>query len=399
MTGNANTLVTSGRCAEGLVRHSSVRPHLTTGVTVASAGILALSLVATSAHVDSGRTDGASTGVHELELTAFALAPELPSAAILETLIGVRPKVVVPGNRELGGGADITIAAATTLPTLAPVLQPSGAIPQAENELAIQSHQQATQLDISWIGAGIFWLASLVPGPLAGIVVGSLFAITLAVVPPFLAFIYDPIVKTVNLALDVLGLPLLPVYVQDEPTTTQANETIAATMTTNTLSSNPVAPLAKTGPQSGEPLSASVAKTDETPSVEKVAQTGKTRETRSTQSVAESGESLATTSATEIDLGTSTDRRTPTGQTLSTTPAKLRPVASGPPAMGGQRPNGLRSSGDTDPGTPAAARGHTATTGAASQRGSTSAGNSPGSSSSSGKSPSSSSSHGNSDSP
>lgn len=388
--GNANTSVTSGRCAEGLVRHSSVRPHLTTGVTVASAGILALSLVATPAHVDSVRTDGARTGVHEVELTAFALAPELPSAAILETLIGVRPKVVVPGNRELGGGADITTAAATTLPTSAPVLQPSGEIAQAENEFAIQSHQQAPQLDISWIGAGIFWLASLVPGPLAGIVVGSLFAVTLAVVPPFLAFIYDPIVKTVNLVLDALGLPLLPVYVQDDFTTTQANETLAPPMTANTLSSNPVAPSAKTGAQSGEQLSTgSVAKTGETPSVEKVAQTGKTREARSNQSVAESGESLATTSATEIDLGTSMDRRTPTGQRLSTTTARLRPVVSGPPAMGGQRPNGLRSSGDTDPGTPAAARGHTATTGAASQRGSTAAG----------QSPSSRSSHDNSDSP
>ena len=50
--GNASTSVASGHCRGGPVTYPSVRPVLTAGVTVASAGILVVSLVAAPPHVN-----------------------------------------------------------------------------------------------------------------------------------------------------------------------------------------------------------------------------------------------------------------------------------------------------------------------------------------------------------
>src|SRR5258708_30292147 len=80
----------------------SVRCHLATGSALASAGILALGLVA--APPDS---DGARTEVRAVQLAAWAL-PSAAHLGVLEKLISNRAQTVLPVTRvAVGGAADV----------------------------------------------------------------------------------------------------------------------------------------------------------------------------------------------------------------------------------------------------------------------------------------------------
>ena len=100
----------------------SVRSHLTAGGAVASAGILALGLVAAPPDTDGARTD--TRAVH---LAAFALPPAAHAAPLLEKFIINQAKAVVPVIPTVvpGGAADVATAGVTTPVTLDSALDPA----------------------------------------------------------------------------------------------------------------------------------------------------------------------------------------------------------------------------------------------------------------------------------
>ena len=91
MSTNASTSVVSGSCP-------SVRRHLTAGVTIASAGILAVSLVMAPPDVH-----GASIEVRQVQLAAFPL-PSAPSSGLLEKFISNQAHTVAPVALVVPGG-------------------------------------------------------------------------------------------------------------------------------------------------------------------------------------------------------------------------------------------------------------------------------------------------------
>ena len=102
--GYASESVALGHCP-------SVRRHLTTGLTVASAGILAVGLVVAPPDVRGARTE-----VRQVQLTTLALSPPALLGA-LEKLIATRADTVVPVvpvAQVAGSAADIPAAVVKT---------------------------------------------------------------------------------------------------------------------------------------------------------------------------------------------------------------------------------------------------------------------------------------------
>ena len=87
----------------------SVRSHPTTGGVVASAGILALSLVTAPPDFDSPTTE-----VRAVRHAAVSLATATTWAALLERLISDHPQIVVPVAQVVSGAAYISEPAMTT---------------------------------------------------------------------------------------------------------------------------------------------------------------------------------------------------------------------------------------------------------------------------------------------
>jgi hypothetical protein len=102
--GYASTTVASGHCP-------SVRRHLNAGVTVASAGILALGLVAAPPGVR-----GLGTEVRQVQLAALALPPPALLGA-LEKFISHQAQTVLPGTKVVAVGAADIPAAVVKTPT------------------------------------------------------------------------------------------------------------------------------------------------------------------------------------------------------------------------------------------------------------------------------------------
>lgn len=109
--GYARESVALGNCP-------SVRRHLTTGLTVASAGILAVGLVVAPPDVRGARTE-----VRQVQLTTLALST-LALLGALEKLIGTRADPVVPVAQAAGSAAADIPASDLNTPT-ASVTTPS----------------------------------------------------------------------------------------------------------------------------------------------------------------------------------------------------------------------------------------------------------------------------------
>src|SRR5262245_40339288 len=108
--GNASASVARGHFVGGLVLHRSVRRHLSAGVTVASAGIIVIGLVAAPPDIDGARTE-----VGGVRLAAFALPPAAPPGAIAAQFTNGQARAAVPLTQRLGSGsADINTAAVAT---------------------------------------------------------------------------------------------------------------------------------------------------------------------------------------------------------------------------------------------------------------------------------------------
>jgi hypothetical protein len=96
MMGNARTSVSSGS-------RPSVRRYLTTGGAIASAGILALSLLV-APDLDRPRTE-----VRAVQLAAFTLPPAVSPNAILKIFNSNQARLVIRLNQETGGrNAEVT---------------------------------------------------------------------------------------------------------------------------------------------------------------------------------------------------------------------------------------------------------------------------------------------------
>jgi hypothetical protein len=88
--GFASTSVASGHCAR-VSSCSSVRSHFTTGGVFASAGILALGLVAAPPHFDGARTE-----VRAMQLAALAFPSTSPSVVGLDGFVRNRVQTLMP---------------------------------------------------------------------------------------------------------------------------------------------------------------------------------------------------------------------------------------------------------------------------------------------------------------
>ena len=209
---------------------TSVRPYLSTGVAVASAGILAASLVVAPPEFSVARTEGRG-----VQLIAFALPSTASAAATLEKFVRSQGQTVVPVTPVSMGAADITGAVVTSPVKLVEAVRSTGsptrvidATAQSVLDPAIESQQVTAAATLDVITDPI--LRSIVA-------VGFFFV----VIPVFWVIVI--VTSAINVVLDALGLPLLP-NVPDPPfgPTPPLIAAAAPAVESKPLSSEPVAP-------------------------------------------------------------------------------------------------------------------------------------------------------------
>jgi len=350
------------------------RPRLTTGVTLASAGILALSLVV-AAPPD---VNGARTEVRAVQFAAFALPPSASAGAILEKLISHQAQTVVPVTSVVDAAADITTAIVTTPRTFVRVEQPTGSPTHAIDDTAqsvidrAMTSQQVNNAaavpttDLSWLVN----LAALLPPSLQGV-----FFFFVAV-PVFAVVIF--VTSAVNVVLGALGLPLLP-NVPDPPfgPAPPISTTLAPTVGTNPLLANPAAVEPHTAATTVEAASAAgtgrtdlsgratadqtVAVTEQpTPTQEPVAVTSiADRLALMGTEAAEEKAAAATptpTGAAQPSAERSAGASTPEPAKPARRPGTPRPVVRGPVGVSGQQLRGLLHRDEVDQPTSQTAR-------------------------------------------
>ena len=192
----------------------SIRRHLTTGVTLVSAGILALGLVTAPPDVR-----GAEPEVRQVQLAALTLSPPALLSA-LEKLISGRPQSVLPLTRVIdGGAADIPTATVRDRRT-----QMASGTTQLGTEAAIMSEQISTAAIVPPNPALLLnAFAMLLPVPLR-----VPFLVFVAIPLDFISVPMDdeivlPIANTVNAVLGAIGFPALPAALG--PVTASVDET------------------------------------------------------------------------------------------------------------------------------------------------------------------------------
>jgi hypothetical protein len=216
---HAGRSVVSGRCAGGFVRRPSVRPYLTSGVAVASAGILAAGLVTAPPEVSVARTE-----VRGVQLIAFALPSTAPSAAVLEQFVRNQGQTVLPLITEVGTADSLGAVRSTGSPT-----QVIDATAQSLGDPLRESQQVTSAALVDSSGFTI-------EGLLGGLLLAGFFIVA---VPVFWTVVI--VTSAINVVLDALGLPLLP-NVPDPPfgPTPVVTAAAAPTVTTDPVSSDPV---------------------------------------------------------------------------------------------------------------------------------------------------------------
>ena len=184
------------------------------GVAVASAGILAASLVAAPPEVSVARTE-----VRGVQLIAFAFPSTAPAAAILEKFVRNQGQTVDPVTPVFMGAADFTgavVSDATAQLRIDPPIESQ----QVTNAAAAASPDVITDPILrSIVAVGYFFI----------------------VLPVFWAIVI--VTSAINVVLGALGLPLLP-NVPDPPfgPTPQLNATITPAVETDPLASDLDAP-------------------------------------------------------------------------------------------------------------------------------------------------------------
>ena len=297
--GNASRSVASGPCPY-------VRRHVTAGVTVASAGILALGVVAAPPDSHSAQIE-----VRTVELTSLALPPSAYLGA-LEKFIGSRVPAAAPVAPVVQAGvADITTTVGST-------------IEPATDRQQVNTAALATPTTAFNFGA---ILGPLINNPIVGpIVLFGAIAFGFLVVLPvewFVGTIYEAFVAVFG---GILSLPpTLPL-----PGTVAAladvNAAPAPTLTSDPpLKGSAPAITAKDAPADAA-LGIEGGKADVSPSV-----TSADKRTRSEQETSHKDEvETAKTAQASTDIATSTKDAAETDSTSEPAKPKVRPATSRP---------------------------------------------------------------------
>ncbi len=373
--GNARTSVASRHRAPDFFMRRSVRFHLTTGGAVASAGILALSLVAAPPDVNDARTEARA-----VQLAAFALPPAASPAALLEKYISNQARTVVPATPVVGSGAaDITTAVAASPLTFDSAMAPVMNRQQVNNAALAATN---TAFDLGAI------LGRLIDNPIVGpvVLVGTLLFGFLVVLPVefFIETVYEAIAK-------VFGLPPTLPLPGTVSATVEANATTAPTLT----SGRPLSDSASVGTATGGPVDAAPAtetgKADVSPPVMSTGTTTRTKQ-RSTDTATSTKDVTETAKTDEASTGpTAAGAPEPLASASTSGPAKPtvrparpRPVVRGSLGVGEQLRDLPHRGNGGHPTTPIAAGRGAATAGPSSVASSSAASSSTRSSSSGG---------------
>jgi hypothetical protein len=193
--------------------------RLTAGGAVASAGILALSLVA--APPDS---HGARTEARAVQLVALALPLAAPSGALLEKFISDNhAQTFVPVVSVGGDATDITTAVVTAPRTFESAMDPA-----INNQQVNDAPLAATTAD---------WTQNPVLGPIlgfAGVVLLFLPLIVLVIVACPICAVANEAYYAISFIAEILGLPIPP-YPGASTATAEANPPTAPTLTGDPL--------------------------------------------------------------------------------------------------------------------------------------------------------------------
>jgi hypothetical protein len=222
---NATTSVASGHCARDRVMHPSVFFHRTTGGAIASACIVALSLVAAPPDVNGARTE-----VREVKLAAFAVLSAAPLAETLEKFIRNQAQTVAPiTNVAVGGAADIPAAVVKTSASGVTTALPSEPATSPQKDAAALT-ATTTAFDVGAIFGPL--INNAVVGP---IVLFGAIAFGLLVILPvgwFVQTIYEVVAS-------FLGLPLVLAVPATLASTAEANVTTGPALTSDPILSDP----------------------------------------------------------------------------------------------------------------------------------------------------------------
>jgi hypothetical protein len=200
----------------------SVRRHLTTGVTFASASILALGLVTVPPEVDAARTE-----VRAVRLVAFPL-PQGPSLAGLEKFIRDQAQSFVSVNKVAGGGAVDIPDAVLKIPTAgatAPVTVDSSTDPETNPPKADATALAATTTALAIPSIpSIFAPVAAVLGIL--LLFGPLIVLVILACPPCAVInFFSGIVSFFG-----IYLPTVPLAAATTAATAEVDATIAPTL-------------------------------------------------------------------------------------------------------------------------------------------------------------------------
>jgi hypothetical protein len=248
--GYASTTVASGHCP-------SVRRHLNAGVTVASAGILALGLVAAPPGVR-----GAGTEVRQVQLAASALSPPALLGA-LEKFINNQAQTFVPVAQVVAGGAGITNPLVTTPLTPVRVTQPMGSPTpaiRAAAESAVAPAISSPLIDSATLWSAIVPIVNPILGPILAVGLLGFIAVLIAV-----AYVYGFI--GYNVIDPILGL-LSPLATSGASiATAEVNPTVAPLRESDPQLSNSAPAIATTAGPAAASRAFKTGKADVTPPV------------------------------------------------------------------------------------------------------------------------------------
>jgi hypothetical protein len=243
--GYASTTVASRHCP-------SVRRHLSAGITVVSAGILTLGLVATPPGVR-----GPGTEVRQVQLAALALSPPALLGA-LEKFISDRAQAVVPVTKVVAGGAaDVPVTLVKT-PT-------AGVTTPLTIDSAIDRPTNTQMVDAAALAAPTTALS--IPAPLLPIIgpillFGPIIVLVILLCPPCALFNF------LTFTIPSLFIPFAPlsavsavsfatveaIATTDPSLTNESPLSDSAPATTKTAASADARPASETGKADVSPL-------------------------------------------------------------------------------------------------------------------------------------------------
>jgi hypothetical protein len=332
--GYASTTVSSGHCP-------SVRRHLNAGVTVASAGILALGLVAAPPGVR-----GVGTEVRHVQLAALALSPPALLGA-LEKFISDRAQTAVPVTKVVAGGAADVPATLLKTPTADETtpLTVDSAIDRPTNTQMVEAaalEDMAVALPIlEPILAIVSPILGLLTNPGALLLFGPIILLVILACPPCALFNF----VTSVIQSFLIDLTPVPAVAGASTATVEAIAPTDPSLTSEPLLSDSAPATTKTAASADAAPASETGKADVSPtltSTDTVASTGDVTETAETEE-----ESAEPTAASGREPAASAS--TPEPAKESVRPATPRPVVRDSLRAGEQlsdlphRGNGSRS--------------------------------------------------------